>query len=166
MRKICAEPITFDKDGMIAEVEMTSNGIGALLDPFAEAPARIACVLRGNVRVTTQADGTERLSGIRAGDGATWRYFTSPGTASALVVRVVGKYGGYIELKDAKGASYGVAAVPGGDGKVVSEVRIDLTRPFPEGRTAVVLEFHGKGFRDKKSRTSELFDVLSFSFIR
>ena len=166
VRKICAEPITFDKDGMIAEVEMTSNGIGALLDPFTETPARIACVLHGNVRVATQADGTERLSGIRAGDGATWRYFTSPGTASALVVRVVGKYGGFIELKDAKGASYGVAAVPGGDGKVASEVRVDLTRPFPEGRTAVVLEFHGKGFRDKKSRTSELFDVLSFSFIR
>lgn len=164
VRKICAEPIEFDKDGMIAEVEMTSNGIGPLLDPFAKTPARIACVMHGEVRVATQADGTERLSGIRAGDGATWRYFTSPGAASAFVVRVVGKYGGYIELKDAKGASYGIVAVPAGDGKTATEVRIALARPFPAGRTAVVLDFHGKGFLDKKSRNSELFDVLSFSF--
>ena len=51
-----------------------------------------------------------------------------------------------------------------GDGKTATEVRIALARPFPDGRTAVVLDFHGKGFLDKKSRNSELFDVLSFSF--
>ena len=168
LRKTCVEPISFDADGLIAEVEMTSNGAGPLLDPFAETPARLACFMEGNVRVATMPDGTERLSGIRTGDSATWRYFKSPGAASSLVVRVVAKKGGLLELRDGRGASYGMAVVPSGDGVTVTEVSIPLTRPFPEGRTAVILGFNdSKGFVSmRKRKNDERFDVLSFVFTR
>lgn len=53
---------------------MTSNGARPLLDPFAETPARIACSIEGNVRVTTMPDDTERLSGIKQGDSALWGF--------------------------------------------------------------------------------------------
>ena len=121
--------------------------------------------MEGNVRVTTMPDDTERLSGIKQGDSATWRYFKSPGAAKSFVMRVVPKLGGIIELRDGKGASYGNVVVPLGDGEKVSEVSINLTRRFPEGRTAVILGCIVKdrfGARNKSKK--ELFDILSFRF--
>ena len=167
LRKTSVEPISFDADGMIAQVEMTSNGAGPLLDPFSDTPARIAGSMEGNVRVTTMPDDTERLSGIKQGDSATWRYFKSPGAVKSFVMRVVPKAGGIIELRDGKGASYGNVVVPPGDGEKVSEVSINLTRRFPEGRTAVILGCIVKdrfGARNKSKK--ELFDILSFRFKR
>lgn len=43
MRKACAEPITFNADGSINEVEMTSQGAGKPLSAFDTIQARTAC---------------------------------------------------------------------------------------------------------------------------
>ena len=75
MRKACVEPIEFDGDGLIKEVEMTSSGAAWGLVPFGETPARIACKMTGNARIVLTRDGKERLGGIRAGDTATWRWY-------------------------------------------------------------------------------------------
>lgn len=83
MRKTCVEPIRFNPDGSIPEVEMTTQGIGGPIDPGDRMEAARACLMSGNVRVTdrTLAAGAtvEYLAGIKDGDTATWRYFDFTG---------------------------------------------------------------------------------------
>ena len=81
-----------------------------------------------------------------------------------LVLRVVPRKGGIVELRDGNGASYGRATVPGGDGKAEQEVSITLDRPFPAGRHAVVLGFHGRGGSFGGRNEADIFDVVSFRF--
>ena len=164
MRKACVEPIEFTDDGSISEVEMTSNGAGPMLDAFSETPARLACVMSGRVRIETSADGRERLSQIRSGDSATWRYFDMSSAASRLALCVVPRKGGIIELRDGKGASYGRVAVSAGDGKTEQTIAMTLTRPFPVGRCAVTLGFHGGAGAYGGRGDVNLFDVISFQF--
>lgn len=47
MRKACIEPITFNADGTINEVEMTSQGAAPPLDAFARTDAFRACLMHG-----------------------------------------------------------------------------------------------------------------------
>ena len=79
MRKACVEPITFNRDGTIPEVEMTTQGTSGPLDPRVRMDAARACLMSGNVRVMdrTMAAGAtvEDLAFIKDGDTATWRYF-------------------------------------------------------------------------------------------
>ena len=57
-RRVCAEPIFFDADGHIAEVEMTSNGASAPLDAFSTIPASCACRLWPRAHIHMElADG-------------------------------------------------------------------------------------------------------------
>ena len=51
MRKACVEPIYFNEDGSIDEVEMTSQGAGPPLNAFEKIDAERACLLFGNVRI-------------------------------------------------------------------------------------------------------------------
>jgi len=51
MRKACIEPIRFENDGSIPEVEMTSQGVLASLPAMARIDAGRACLLYGNVRI-------------------------------------------------------------------------------------------------------------------
>ncbi|PGH39157.1 MAG: hypothetical protein CRN43_10845 [Candidatus Nephrothrix sp. EaCA] len=79
MRKACAEPITFNADGTIAEVEMTTQGIGAPMNPLTRMDAARACQMSGNVmakvnRPTNDAP-SEYLAEIQDGDYAVWKYF-------------------------------------------------------------------------------------------
>lgn len=158
MRKVCVEPIEFDANGFIREVETTSNGAASELDPFAETPARIACEMSGNVRIVTDVDGKESLREIRTGDTAIWRYFNFQNEADGLVLRLKSFSGGQIELCDGEGASYGRIQFQPGDGREVQEVSMHLDRPFPKGRRAIVLRFRGKG------RGATLFELASFHF--
>ena len=75
MRKICVEPIHFNEDGSINEVEMTSQGVGPPLNPCSRIEAERACLMRGNVRITSSAEGKEELGGIRNGDQVAYKYF-------------------------------------------------------------------------------------------
>lgn len=79
MRKACIEPITFNPDGTINEVEMTTQGVGGLIDPTLRMDAARACLMSGNVYVTDRRPSSdivvEYLADIRNGDTATWRYF-------------------------------------------------------------------------------------------
>ncbi|MBE6657050.1 MAG: xylosidase [Ruminococcaceae bacterium] len=58
-RRVCAEPIFFDENGMIAEVRQTSSGAEWALSP-ALIPARIACRMMGGCYIT-ERDGREVL---------------------------------------------------------------------------------------------------------
>jgi arabinoxylan arabinofuranohydrolase len=79
MRKVCAEPITFNADGTIDEVKMTTQGIGGVIDPMIRMYAARACLMSGNGYVTDRRPANdivvEYLVDIRNGDTATWKYF-------------------------------------------------------------------------------------------
>ncbi|MBQ7299272.1 MAG: hypothetical protein IJW77_05465, partial [Clostridia bacterium] len=58
-RRVCAEPIFFDENGMIAEVRQTSSGAEWALSPTL-IPARSTCRMMGECYITEQ-DGREVL---------------------------------------------------------------------------------------------------------
>ncbi|MBO9619842.1 MAG: family 43 glycosylhydrolase [Niabella sp.] len=79
MRKACMEPIRFNADGSINEVEMTTQGAGGPIDPLQRMDAARACLMSGNVMVTVRRPpndiAVEQLAAIRDGDNAYWKYF-------------------------------------------------------------------------------------------
>lgn len=98
MRKACVEPITFDDCGLIKEVEMTSQGAGKPLDGGKAIAARLACWMKGNVRVTTYPGGREVLSGIQNKDSAVYRYVHFAKAPTALHVDVSPQAGGKVRV--------------------------------------------------------------------
>ncbi len=92
-RRVCAEPIFFDENGMIAEVQQTSSGAEGALAP-AWIPARAACRMMGNCFISAH-DGREVLN-VKGGshwgqrDWAEYRYIDfgdGACTSCRLVVR-------------------------------------------------------------------------------
>jgi hypothetical protein len=83
MRKACVEPITFNADGTINEVEMTTQGAGGPINPLQRMDAARACLMSGNLLVTVRRPDNdipvEYLSAIRDGDYAYWKYFDFTG---------------------------------------------------------------------------------------
>lgn len=148
MRKACVEPIAFDDRGLIREVEMTTSGVGGPLDPFVRTEARTACGLTGGVRIVTDADGRERLGEIRGDDTATWRYFDFSRPASAVELEVRPLAGGKVEISDGKGAVWGTAEVPTGDG--VRRMKVSVPVRAPAGsRQTVRLSFLTAAEKDR-----------------
>ena len=84
MRKACLEPITFNPDGTINEVEMTTQGVGGPISPSYRMDAARACLLSGHVAVAVRRPDNdvpvEYLSSIRDGDHAYWKYYDFTGT--------------------------------------------------------------------------------------
>lgn len=74
MRKACIEPITFNDDETINEVEMTTQGAGSALKASQIIDAERACLLYGNVRVQLLTTNNEQLTGINNGDAVAYKY--------------------------------------------------------------------------------------------
>ena len=93
-RRVCVEPIYFDENGYIQEVEMTSSGAEYALNPFNGIPARAACRMMGNCFVTLE-DGREVLVKQSGGhwmtDWAEYKYLDFADGATSLTVTVKGK---------------------------------------------------------------------------
>lgn len=87
LRKACVEPITFNADGTIPEVRMTTQGVGGPLDPLTRMEAARACVMSGNVHIQERRPAwdtiVDDLIGIKDGDTASWRYFDFAGKNAA-----------------------------------------------------------------------------------
>ena len=93
-RRVCAEPIFFDENGHIREVEMTSSGVEHALDPFDGIPARAACRMLGNCYVTLKGERevlVKHQGGHWMTDWAEYKYLDFAEGASSLTVRVQGK---------------------------------------------------------------------------
>lgn len=79
MRKACMEPISFRPDGTIAEVEMTTQGVGGPMSPLLRMEASRACLMSGNLWTTVRRPPhdtpVEYLTGIRNNDCAYWKYY-------------------------------------------------------------------------------------------
>ncbi|MEL7124172.1 MAG: family 43 glycosylhydrolase [Bacteroidota bacterium] len=73
-RKSCVEKIDFLLDGSIPEVEMTTQGALPPLDAKSIIGAEWACSLEGNVRIEKEGKNNEKLSQMKSGDKATYKY--------------------------------------------------------------------------------------------
>ncbi len=129
-RKACIEPIFFNEDGSINEVEMTSQGAGKPLDAYSQIEAERACLLFGRVRIESfsldrdnplNPANNDQLGQIENKDRATYKYLNFGEGAGAVKVRVApGKKPGKIQfrLDNPWGPAAGSLEIPGdGDGK-------------------------------------------------
>lgn len=158
MRKACVEPIHFNDDGSIEEVEMTSQGAGPPLNALTETDAERACLLFGNVRITDFKADNEQLSGIRNDDKAAYKYIDFGNGIDRLKIRVnPGTEGGTIDIAvdHSWGQSLGTIQVPpDNDPDQWISLRGDIRNVA--GIHALWLRFYGEG--------EDLFTVDSFVF--
>ncbi len=166
-RKTCIEPIFFNPDGSINEVEMTTQGAGKPLDAFLKIEAERACLLSGRVRIESyswdQANplnpaNNDQLGQIENKDRAVYKYVNFGEGATSVAVRVApGVKPGKIQFKldNSWGAPYGTLEVPGGgDGKTWTTLTCKIREV--KGVHALHLSF--------VAEEKESFNVDSFIF--
>jgi len=158
MRKACVEPITFNEDGSINEVEMTTQGAGDPLKAKTIMDAERACLLYGNVRIKAVSPNNEVLTEIRNKDAAAYKYIDFNEDVDSIMVYV---FPGSkpvtldLALDNSWGPSIGKIDIPGnGDGKTFKTVRCRIKKV--EGVHAVWLRFWGD--------YDDLVKIDSFSF--
>jgi len=174
-RRVCVEPIRFNADGTIDEVEMTTQGVDGPLSATQRIEAWRACLLGGCVR--TAVDGpTERnpavreyLTQIHDGDWAAFKYVDFDAQPVAAFHARAGSlaYGGVIEVRlDAPdGELIGTCRMPRTGGwQKWGEVSCPVTHVT--GVRALYLVFRGMGdkFVIPKFDPERLFDLESFWF--
>jgi arabinoxylan arabinofuranohydrolase len=160
MRKACVEPITFNPDGSINEVEMTTQGAGSPLLATNVIEAEQACLLFGNTRIVAMDSNHEQLSEIRNGDKAAYKYINFESGVDGFEVRVApGKTGGTIQiaLDQPWHGSIGSVTVPSASG-AEKWVTLNAKLKPTTGVHAVWLRFEGEG--------NILFDVDCFKFTK
>jgi beta-xylosidase len=99
LRKACIEPITFNKDGTINEVEMTSQGVGGPLPATSKIEAEWACLFFGNTYASAFSPNEEQLTNLKNEDRVVYKYIDFPSYITKIEMRVKpGKKGGQIKL--------------------------------------------------------------------
>ena len=160
MRKACIEPIRFNADGTIDEVEMTSQGASDPLDAFAWNDAARACLMGGKVyiRRTAEDASREELGNIHAGDWAAWKYMDFGRGTRGVSLRVKSEAGGTIVLHSDSlcGRELGRIEVPAHMGWTEWRAKVKRVR----GVHALVMEFQGA------QTDEELFCIDTFAFMR
>lgn len=73
-RRLCIEPIYFNEDGTIQEVQMSSQGAGRSFRINETIEAYRACQLSGSVYIAPSKNDMEILTSIKDGDEAIYRY--------------------------------------------------------------------------------------------
>lgn len=105
-RKACIEPIFFNADGSIDEVEMTSQGAGKPLNAFSKIEAERSCLMFGNVRIEYLSyDETNPLGTLEIPGGGDGKTFTKLTTDIRLIY---GVHALYMEFEAAENESLSV----------------------------------------------------------
>ena len=122
-RRLCIEPITVNPDGTINEVKMTSQGAGEPFAPGESIMGYQACGLKGGLYIDAGGKYGEKLTHIRAGDSAVFRYVrSSRDYASAEVeasgsgeidILLNGKTAGHVTVKNGRQTAGELSAGPG-----------------------------------------------------
>ncbi len=163
-RQACAEKITIENDGSIAQVEITSCGLnGGPLVARGEYPAPICSMLSdgkmkhmtvGRLRAPkpcmSDRNDERFITNIRKGVIIGYKYFKFDG-ASMLNLKIRGKGKGAFLIKtDLNGESIGEIPVTPGTNWKSFGVSINLSGEYP-----LFLQYKGSG----------MLDFLSFSFV-
>lgn len=105
-RRVCIEPIQFDADGHIAQVDMTTQGISGPLDATQPIDACRACLLSGRVHTESWPPDKrddrwhEHLTAIHDGDWAAFKHLDFGNGVSSFNARAGSlAYGGRIEVR-------------------------------------------------------------------
>ena len=152
MRKACIEPITFNEDGTISQVEMTSQGAAGPLDAFKTVHAARACWMKGNIRIRGMEENLmkEELGAIHSGDEAVWKYLDFGKGARKVAVKVKSGLGGKIVFK-ADDKVLGSVSVPADADWTVYETSVEAVK----GIHALSVECSGS----EAAEDSELFRI-------
>lgn len=178
-RRVCVEPIHFNADGSIDEVEMTTQGVTGPLPCHQPIDAARACLLNGRARIAPDGPSEcaplvrERLTQVHHGDWAAYKYIDFDST-KAPVTRFTCRagtptYGGTIEihLDQPDGERIGACEVTrtGGWQKWSN---FGCAVKGAKGVRAVYLVFKGRddmvSAQARKFDPERLFDVDSFWF--
>jgi beta-xylosidase len=159
MRKPCIEPVYFNPDGTIKEVEMTTQGVAGPLDAKKKMDAERACLLSGNIYIKACAPDNELLVNIRNDDKAVYKYMDFGNGVDSVIIKVnPGWNGGRIRLAldQIWHDDIGIIDVPqrietGG----VITIRKKIEKPV-KGIHTLWLHFQGSG--------NDLFEVDWFQF--
>ncbi len=146
MRKACVEPIAFNDDGSINEVEMTSQGAGPPLSAFEKIDAERACLLFGNVRIQLFETGNEELGGIENQDNVAFKYIDFKDGADKVKFRLKPlKNGGSISIRldQPWGKQIGLINIPGDENGKWQNISAEIKKTT--GVHAVWLTLFGKG---------------------
>jgi len=156
-RQACAEPIEILSDGTIKQVEITSCGLnGGPLEGKGKYPAAICCHLYGKVvprlgvknahkhRRILEQDGKVFVHDIDDGSIIGYKYFDFRG-ASHLFVTVRGNAQGELIVRASENGSE-IGSIP--IKPSASWQSIGAKVMFPEGKSALYLQFRGKGKLD------------------
>ena len=164
-RRVCIEPIHFNPDGSIDEVEMTTQGMSGPLAATQNIEAWRACLLSGQVHTEAVQPGvtcveySEHLTMIHDGDWAAYKYVNfGPGVADFQAYAASLTYGGTIELRldRPEGLLVGVCQVPRTGGWQKWET-VSCHVQGAAGLHALYLVFRG--------RPGRLFNLETFSFL-
>lgn len=148
MRKACLEPITFNSDGTIPEVEMTTQGIDGPISPLLKMDAARACLMNGNMMVAVRRPANdipiEYLASIRDGDYAYWKYydFTDVKVDHFICKTWDKNLAAKIEIRldDPNGELVGVCDIAPMQGEVAYAIHETKIKPV-KGKHALVLVF-------------------------
>lgn len=99
MRKPCIEPVRFNPDGTIQEVEMTTQGASGPIDARKKMDAERACVLIGKTYIKASAPNNEVLTNIHDEDKVGYKYMDFGAGVDSIIVQVnPGVNGGQIHV--------------------------------------------------------------------
>jgi len=145
MRKLCIEPIKFNKDGSIPEVEMTTQGVAAPLNPLTEIDAACACYLTGKVRIERRAIDNEVLTYIEHQNTAAYKYYDFSKSPTKITIKVTPQAGGQLQIYAGSLASALLALIeiPAGDGITTKEISVNITSNV-SGILPIFLRFYGQ----------------------
>lgn len=94
-RRVCVEPISFNEDGTINEVCMTSQGASDPINAFDTIDASIACRLKGNAYIKSVSEDKEILANCGGGnwtyDWAEYKYLNFCMGARGFAISASGK---------------------------------------------------------------------------
>ena len=147
-RRLCIEPITIRPDGIIDEVKMTSQGVGAPFAPGEKIFGYQACGVKGTIYIglDERFGYGEKLMNISAGDEAVFRYVKSETEWSGIhltcsgngKIRVLmnGKEAGVVEITQEEKETMGTA-----EGKLQMDAgEYELVLKFEEANALELLD--------------------------
>jgi hypothetical protein len=161
MRRMCIEPIQFNEDGSIDEVEMSSQGAGPPLNPYARIEAEKACLRFGNCRVRLNDAGREEIGAIRGRDRIAFKYLKfDQGCDSVHVMVRPALHSGKIVFSEGMPWTrpFATIDVPSSDSlKSAAYIRLSAGTESLSGTTALWVKFESES-------DETLFDIDWFEF--
>ena len=166
MRKACVEPIHFNPDGTISEVEMTTQGAAGPLNPFQRMEAERTCYLTGSARISLTSPDNEMLTNIENLNTAAFKYFDFKRQPQRITMCVVPQHGGTIEVY-ANTLSLPLLAtiqVPEGNGNDPILITQDISPITPFPSTADITGIRPIFLRFRGEEGQQLFKLDWFQF--